>query len=214
MEKQVNKRICYGFNKNYNGDWIANKDAINVLHIFNHYHEGKSIRGIIEFLKEGGILSPSGKKEWSPRAIEKILSNESYAGRLVSTELFNKIQLERRRRSNVQIGGTGTFRKNTRYNSKNIFSGRLVCKEYGGVYRRITKHDGSVVWRCVNRVEKRNTICKNSPSIPEEQLYSAMINILGDRYTDSDIFHKITEIKVCDNGSLEVEYYENLNLTM
>jgi hypothetical protein len=37
---------------------------------------------------------------------------------------------------------------------------------------------------------------------------------LDDRYTDSDILHKVTEIRVCDNGSLEVEYYENLNLTM
>lgn len=213
MEKQISKRVCYGFDKNYNGEWIPNMDAINVLHIFNQYLQGKSIRGIIRFLKEGNVSSPSGKSEWSPRAIEKILANESYIG-LVSVELFNKIKLERERRSNIRITESGIVRKNTRYDSKNIYSGILVCKECGGVYRRITKHDGSVVWRCVNRVEKRSAICKNSPSIPEEQLHSAMVNVLGDRYTDSDILHKVTEIRVCDNGSLEVEYYENLNLTM
>lgn len=213
MEKQSSKRICYGFDKNYNGEWIPNKDAINVLHIFNQYLHGKSIRGIIQFLKEGNVSSPSGKSEWSPRAIEKILANESYIG-LVSPELFNKIKSERERRSNVQETESGTVRKNTCFNSKYVFSGILVCKECGGVYRRITKHDGSVVWRCVNRVEKRGTVCKNSPSIPEEQLYSAMSEILGDRYKDSDIFQRVTEIKVCNDGSLEVEYYKNLNLTM
>ena len=213
MEKQINKRICYGFDKNYNGEWVVNKDAINVLLIFNQYLQGESIRGIIKFLKERSVISPSGKSEWSPRTIEKILANESYIP-LVSVELFNKVKNEREHRSNVQITESGKVRKNTRFNSKYVFSGILVCKECGGVYRRITKHDGSVIWRCVNRVENGSAFCKNSSSISEEQLYSAMINILGDRYTDSDIFHKVTEIRVCDNGSLEVEYYENLNLTM
>ncbi len=76
MEKHVNKRLCYGFDKNYNGEWVANKDAINVLHIFNQYLQGNSIRGVIEFLKEGNVSSPSGKSKWTPRAIEKILATE------------------------------------------------------------------------------------------------------------------------------------------
>lgn len=213
MEKQISKRVCYGFDKNYNGEWIPNMDAINVLHIFNQYLQGKSIRGIIRFLKEGNVSSPSGKSEWSPRAIEKILANESYIG-LVSVELFNKIKSERERRSNIRITESGIVRKNTRYDSKNIYSGILVCKECGGVYRRITKHDGSVVWRCVNRVEKGDVICEQSPTIPEEQLILAMVNILGEKYRDCEIHNKIGEIRVCKDGSLEVEHDANLNLTM
>ena len=51
MEKQSSKRICYGFDKNHNGELVVNKDAINVLLIFNQYIQVESIRGIINFLK-------------------------------------------------------------------------------------------------------------------------------------------------------------------
>ena len=214
MNKEIGKRICYGFDKSENGDWNANKDAINVLQIFNQYLDGKSIRGIINYLKEEDVPSPSGKADWSPRTIEKILSNNSYVDRLVSNELFNQIQKERARRSNVQETESGVVRKRTRYNSKNVFSGILVCKECGGVYRRITKHDKTVVWRCVNRVENGRAICKQSPSIAEEQLYSTMGNVLGEGFTESDVFHNVTEIRVCANSSLEIEHIKNASLTM
>ena len=52
MNKQSSKRICYGFNRNENGELVVNKDAINVLLIFNQYIQGESIRGIINFLKD------------------------------------------------------------------------------------------------------------------------------------------------------------------
>lgn len=214
MQKQINKRICYGFNKRHDGEWIRNNDAANVLMIFNQYLQGKSIRDIIKLLKEMGIPSSTGKTEWSPRAIEKVLANESYVDRLISAEMFNQSKKERERRSNTQITELGTVRKSVRYHSKNMFSGLLFCEECGGTYRRITKHNGSVVWRCVNRVEKRNIVCKKSPSVPEETLNLLMIETLGERYSEEDIRQKISEIKVCYNGSLEVENYENLNLTM
>lgn len=213
MQKS-NKRICYGFYKNHNDEWCLGKDALNVAKIYIHYSNGKSIRDIIKILREEGVSSPSGKPEWSPRAIEKILSNESYKGKLIPIKLYNQVQAERELRSNKQVTESGTVRKNTRYNSKNPFSGHLVCSECGGVYRRITKHDGSVVWRCVNRVEKGDVICEQSPTIPEEQLILAMVNILGEKYRDCEIHNKIGEILVCKDGSLEVAHDAKLNLTM
>ena len=93
-------------------------------------------------------------------------------------------------------------------------SGHLVCDECGGIYRRITKHDGSIVWRCVNRVEKGGVICEQSPTIPEEQLILAMVNILGEKYRDCEIHNKNGKIRICKEGSLEVEHDAKLNLTM
>ena len=214
MNKENNKRICYGFYKKHNDEWCLSKDALNVAKIFVLYLNGKSIRDIIKQLKEEGVLSPSGKSEWSPRAIEKILTNESYKGKLIPVDLYEQVQAEREFRSNKQVTDSGTVRKNTRYHSKNPFSGHLICGECGGVYRRITKHDGSVVWRCVNRVEKSDVICEQSPTIPEEQLILAIGNIIGKICVESEIHNKIGEIKVCKDGSLEVEHNKNTDLTM
>ena len=119
--QNTNKRICYGFYKKHNDEWCLSKDALNVVKIFVLYLNGKSIRGIIKLLKEEGVLSPSGKSEWSPRAIEKILSNESYKGKLIPVELYEQVQAEREFRSNKQVTDLGTVRKNTRYHSKNPF---------------------------------------------------------------------------------------------
>ena len=66
-----NKRICYGFYKKHNDEWCLSKDVLNVAKIYIHYLNVKSIRVIIKLLKEEGVSSPSGKPEWSPRAIKK-----------------------------------------------------------------------------------------------------------------------------------------------
>ena len=59
---------------------------------------------------------------------------------------------------------------NSRYSAAHPFSGLIICGECGRKYRRYTRSNGQVVWRCANRVEHGSEICKESPTIPEGRL--------------------------------------------
>ena len=51
--------------------------------IFDHYMAGDSLGNIAAWLESQGIPSPSGKLRWNREAIDKLLSNEKYTGRVL-----------------------------------------------------------------------------------------------------------------------------------
>ena len=197
-------KSCYGVSRNDRNELVANQFAANVQKIYALYLSGRSLRDICKSLQEARIYSPSGKSEWTPRAIENVLSNATYINIVISEDTFNQVRAEQARRSNATTTEHGTTRKATRYNSKNVLSGLLVCQECGRVYRRITKHDGSVIWRCANRVEHGSKFCKQSPSIPEELIQMTIAKHLGMGYTEDGICQNIRQITVHHSGFLEV----------
>ena len=107
--------------------------------IFDLYLGGKSILGIVKELKERSIKSPTGKDNWPKRSIEEMLSNEKYIGvsvvnvdgkedqiyklnnshpAIISKEMFDAVQKEKHKRSNVIVDENGTHRSNKKYSSK------------------------------------------------------------------------------------------------
>jgi hypothetical protein len=97
------------------------------------------ILGIIKELQNRNIKSPTGKDNWPKRSIEEMLSNEKYTGiavvnaggeeghiyklnnshnAIISKEIFDAVQKEKLRRSNVINTENGKQRKNTKYSSK------------------------------------------------------------------------------------------------
>jgi hypothetical protein len=103
------------------------------------YLQGKSIIGIVSELKRLGIKSPTGKDKWCKRTIDVMLSNEKYKGNvrllddgkhesyylsennnpaILSKEIFQAVQIEKQRRSNVTKGENGVERKSKKYSSK------------------------------------------------------------------------------------------------
>ena len=103
------------------------------------YLGGKSILGIVKELKERGIKSPTGKDNWPKRSIEEMLSNEKYIGiavvnvdgeegqiyklnnshpAIISNEIFDAVQEEKLKRSNVIVDESGTRRSGKKYSSK------------------------------------------------------------------------------------------------
>ena len=125
MSNQV--KICYGICRNAHDEFVADPFAVNVQKIYDLYLSGKSLRDIGKCLKEADVLSPAGKPDWTPKAIEKILSNATYINIVVSEDTFNRVRAEQAPRSNTTTTEHGTTRKTTRYNSKNVLSGLLVC---------------------------------------------------------------------------------------
>ena len=133
-------RKCYGYENNEDGLLvIKEEEAENVRFIFELYLRGLSIVGIKRELEKLEIKTPTGKEKWSKRTIDVMLSNEKYIGvvRLLNTGehqehyvsennhpaiilkgQFEAVQLEKKKRSNVVKGNSGTKRKDKKYSSK------------------------------------------------------------------------------------------------
>lgn len=127
-------RKCYGYKHDENGKLIIDEEtAANVKLIFDLYLGGKSVLGIIRELERLEIPSPTGKKKWCKRTIDVMLSNKKYTGDvlllksgksdvhylasdnnpvIVSKEVFEAVQMEKARRSNVVRNESGNKRKN------------------------------------------------------------------------------------------------------
>lgn len=107
--------------------------------IYDLYLSGQSVVGIIKELEKRKILSPTGKAKWCKRTIDVMLSNEKYTGdvkllksgknevhylasgnnpAIISKEVFETVQMEKVRRSNVVRGENGVKRKSEKYSSK------------------------------------------------------------------------------------------------
>ena len=75
------KRRCYGYKTAPDGTLtIIPEEAEVVIWIFE---SGKSLGKIAGGLEKQGILSPTGKPKWNREAIDKLLSNEKYTGRVL-----------------------------------------------------------------------------------------------------------------------------------
>lgn len=133
-------RKCYGYKNDADGSLIIDDEkAKNVKLIFDLYLQGKSIIGIVKELERLGIKSPTGKATWPKRTIDVMLSNEKYKGNvrllddgkhesyylsennnpaIIFKEMFQAVQLEKQRRSNVTKGEDGNKRKSKKYSSK------------------------------------------------------------------------------------------------
>lgn len=133
-------RKCYGYKHDENGHLVIDEEkAKNVKLIFNLYLSGQSVVGIIKELERQKILSPTRKAKWCKRTIDVMLSNEKYTGdvkllksgksevhylasgnnpAIISKEVFEAVQIEKDRRSNVVRGENGIKRKSEKYSSK------------------------------------------------------------------------------------------------
>ena len=207
-------RVCYGYSRNALGRFVKNGNAPIVKKIFSLYLNGYSLRSIVNWLGENQIPSPSGKELWTPKAIDKLLSNETYRKGIITTEQFAQVQIEKQRRSNQIQTEEGQVRKPTRYHSQNVLSGLFVCGECGRSYRRITKHDDSVIWRCANRVEHGKTICKHSVTLSEATMRQYLKGLLGEDYTAQDIREQFDKITVETDGNLSPSVKQSANMRL
>ncbi len=78
------QRRCYGYDTDANGELVINHDEAAVVRwIFDRYLSGDSLGKIAAGLEEQGISSPAGKTRWNREAINKLISNEKYTGRVL-----------------------------------------------------------------------------------------------------------------------------------
>ena len=69
-----------------------------------------------------------------------------------------------------------------KYSSKYALTELLSCGDCGTQYRRVTWARGGkkkVVWRCINRLEYGTKYCKESPTLEESRLHTAIVAALN-----------------------------------
>lgn len=91
------KRRCYGYTINPDGELEINPDETRVVSwMFERYLAGDSLGKIAAGLERQGIPSPTGRPKWNREAIDKLLSNEKYTGRVLlqKTVSTGAVQIE------------------------------------------------------------------------------------------------------------------------
>ena len=82
---------------NPDGELTVNPDEAKVVcWIFERYLVGDSLGKIVVGLERQGIPSPTGRSKWNREAIDKLLSNEKYTGRVLlqKTVSTGAVQIE------------------------------------------------------------------------------------------------------------------------
>lgn len=190
--------IPYGYHKDKNGKIrIDEKRAEIVRKIYNLYLEDFSLNRIAGQLAAEETPSPSEKGRWTVQAIDNLLSNEKYIY-MVTPELYVKAQLEKQKRTNKSADNK---RKTVRYNSNDVLSGLLVCGECGKHYRRITRKDGKIVWRCADRVDNgKQATCQNIYTISEAEIKNIICNYLEiEKFDDITAKNHLERIEISTN---------------
>lgn len=78
------KRKCYGYDVGPDGELATNSEEAQVVcWIFEQYLVGNSLGKIAAGLEQQGIPSPAGRPKRNREAIDKLLSNEKYTGRVL-----------------------------------------------------------------------------------------------------------------------------------
>lgn len=224
---------------------IHEKEAQVARFIFEHYLAGDSLGKIVDALAEKKVPSPSGKDKWSCKVVDSLLSNEKYIGQvllqktivqdgqqiknntapqylitahhtaIISQGLFDAVQAEKSKRSNLKIAESGLQRKATKYNSSYVLSGLLICGECGSSYRRITRASGEVVWRCANRVGHGKAYCKDSVTVTDTAVKEFLCRVLDMPNFDEQIVRSCVEsIMIGYDGSFDINFKQEQILSM
>ena len=81
---KISRRKCYGYSTTPDNRLIIDPVQSEVVRwIFQRYLDGDSLGKITTSLEQQRIPSPTGKTKWSREAIDKLLSNEKYTGRVL-----------------------------------------------------------------------------------------------------------------------------------
>lgn len=136
---------------------------------------------------------------------------------IIDAAMFGRVQEEMARRNGKKkVKQKGTTTNQGKYSGKYALTELLVCGECGTPYRRCTwtaSGQRKIVWRCIKRLDFGKKYCRNSPTLEEEQLQSAIIEAIMRIATQNiDVFSLLkTQIgmvmqePLSEDNSLEIQ---------
>lgn len=96
---------------------------------------------------------------------------------IISEAEFNRVQKEIARRVSLRKTSEKSITDNGKYSGKYALTELLICGECGSPFKRVTwrlQGQNKKVWRCKNRVENGTKYCKESGTLDEEKLHTAI----------------------------------------
>ncbi len=144
--------------------------------------------------------------------LPKVYIQDNHQG-IVTRELFEKVQVERARRSNRQyvspINHAPTIAK---FSSKHALSSILICAHCGAEYtvRTWTKRSGlkQKMWRCGTRLNFGTKYCQHSPSLDESAIEKAILQSIDSTQKERKKLIKIVKNEV-HKSTLDIMRYAN-----
>lgn len=92
---------CYGYRKGDDGvPVIVEEEALIVKKVYQLFIDGYSMKQICDVLKAQGITTYSGKLQWEPEHIQRILTNEKYAGDVLLQKTFRNNCIDKKTKVN------------------------------------------------------------------------------------------------------------------
>ena len=111
---------------------------------------------------------------------------------IIPRDLYMQVQEEMVRRASIQSGKGGKKRV---YSSKYALSSTVYCGQCGDIYRRVHWNNRgykSIVWRCVCRLEEKESDC-SSPTINEETLQTAVVKAINELLANKEPFLQVLQ---------------------
>ena len=132
---------------------------------------------------------------------------------IIDRDRFNRVQTEMVSRTTKRPQSNKTTLTAQGKYSKYALTDVMICGECGSRYKRCTwARNGKkkIVWRCVNRLDYGTKYCKNSPTIEDGDIKSAIVRAIN-RFNAEDASTYLTLMKatLCDalglNGAKDEE---------
>ena len=137
------------------------------------------------------------KQKKNEGEVARYLYENNHQG-IIEIEVFEAVQEERKKRSNMEITQQGkVVRKTTRHSSGDSLSGKIQCGECGRNFRRITTHSGEIVWRCAGRVEKNET-CK-ARTVKQSEIDEFIKKELGEEKELIELYKSFNQCLILPN---------------
>ena len=180
---------------------IVPEEAEIVRFIYRSFMHGSTPHHIAGTLTFKNIPTPGGKEVWTTSTIESILTNEKYKGSALLQKKFTVDFLTKKTKINegevpqyyveeshpaiippeefelVQAEYLRRKRLGRKYNSKSIFTARLICECCGGYYGSKVWHSTSkyrrVIWQCNHKFQNGEKC--TTPHLYEEHIKDKFI---------------------------------------
>ena len=190
-----------GYDYDEAGELAVNEtEAETVRLIFKSYLNGMGTSTIAELLNEKGLKGKRGIP-FKDGAIRYILKNEIYTGDLLSQKTYTTELPEKQKKKNngeLQMYFIendheaiiskedfdaaqrimGSRSENLSNGQRYLFSGKIVCGDCGGVFRRRVT-SGEVFWLCGNHIKEKSCGQPLGGKVQEREIQQAFVRLCG-----------------------------------
>ncbi len=99
---------------------------------------------------------------------------------------FQRVQEEMARRASLKKVTASAKTELAKYSGKYVLTELLVCGDCGAPYRRVTwtRPEGKkIVWRCISRLDHGKKFCKDSPTLMESDIHTAVVSAMNEMFS-------------------------------